>query len=92
MDVSPQLSEPTLFYAPKKIARKSATCGDPKISEDRSAWGRLRLHYSTVDPNPIAGRYLTAALRSIVFPLPIAYQCHGADPGTVSRDPISRYS
>ena len=69
----------TLFYAPKKIARKSPTCGDPKISMDRSSWGRLRLHCSTVDPNPIAGRYLTAALRSIAFPLPIAYRCHGAD-------------
>ena len=46
---------------------------------DRSSWGRLRLHCSTVDPNPIAGRYLTAALRSIAFPLPIAYRCHGAD-------------
>jgi len=84
--------------AAARIARQPVGDGSPvsakpfKISMDRSSWGKLRLHYSTVDPNSIVGRYLTAVLRSIAFPLPIAYQCPGADPGTVSRNPISRYS
>jgi hypothetical protein len=76
---------------------KSGAAGNRQRTEDSISIavivGRGPLS-SIVDPALIDGPYLTAALRAIVFPLPIAYpRRYAADLGLpVCRNPIDYHS